>query len=70
MDIEWGVGVEPEDIEGFLARDAATYVAMGFTQFTLGFEGPRWGVDDGAAFLAWRDDQNARQWAGGASARA
>jgi probable F420-dependent oxidoreductase len=57
-DIEWAVGVEPDDIERFLGRDAATYVEMGFTQFTLGFEGPRWSVDDGAAFLAWRDDQN------------
>ena len=28
-------------------------------QFTLGFEGPAWRVDDGAAALAWRDRVNA-----------
>ena len=58
-EIEWGLGVEPEDLERFLAEDGETFVEMGFTQFTLGFEGPRWQVDDGAPFLAWRDQQNA-----------
>src|SRR5688572_25266589 len=29
-EIEWGVGVEPDDVERFLAADADTYVAMGF----------------------------------------
>ncbi|MFL5722108.1 MAG: LLM class flavin-dependent oxidoreductase, partial [Chloroflexota bacterium] len=57
-EIEWGVGIEPEDVDGFLARDAPTYVEMGFTQFTLGFNGPRWGVDAGRDFLAWRDERN------------
>jgi len=59
-DIEWGVGVEPEDIERFLARDAAVYVEMGFRQFTLGFNGPSWPVDGGVPFLRWRDEQNAK----------
>ena len=59
-EIEWGVGVEPEDIERFLARDAAVYVEMGFSQFTLGFNGPSWPVDGGVPFLRWRDEQNAR----------
>jgi probable F420-dependent oxidoreductase len=54
-DIEWSVGVEPDDIERFFAEDADTYVAMGFTQFTLGFQGPDWAVDRGAVALAWRD---------------
>jgi alkanesulfonate monooxygenase SsuD/methylene tetrahydromethanopterin reductase-like flavin-dependent oxidoreductase (luciferase family) len=58
-EIEWGLGVEPEDLDRFLAEDAATYVEMGFTQFTLGFNGPAWRVEDGAAFLAWRDRMNA-----------
>jgi len=58
-DIEWGVGVEPDDIERFFARDAAVYVEMGFTQFTLGFNGPSWPVDGGVPFLRWRDQQNA-----------
>jgi probable F420-dependent oxidoreductase len=58
-EIEWGLGVEPEDLDRFLGEDAATYVEMGFTQFTLGFNGPAWRVEDGAAFLAWRDRMNA-----------
>jgi probable F420-dependent oxidoreductase len=56
--IEWGVGVEPDDLERFLAEDAETYVRMGFTQFTLGFNGPAWSVDAGISWLAWRDRQN------------
>jgi probable F420-dependent oxidoreductase len=57
-DIEWGVGVQPDDLERFLAEDAETYVAMGFTQFTLGFGGPEWPVDGGAPWLSWRDACN------------
>jgi probable F420-dependent oxidoreductase len=59
-EIEWGVGIEPDDIERFLAHDAATYLQMGFTQFTLGFNGPDWDVDAGRPFLAWRDERNER----------
>jgi probable F420-dependent oxidoreductase len=58
-EIEWGVGVEPDDIERFVAQDAEEYMRMGFTQFTLGFNGPRWTVERGAPFLAWRDACNA-----------
>jgi probable F420-dependent oxidoreductase len=57
-EIEWGVGVEPDDVERFLAQDADTYVAMGFTQFTLGYNGPDWLVDAGLPFLRWRDGRN------------
>jgi probable F420-dependent oxidoreductase len=57
-EIEWGVGVEPEDLDRFLARDAETYLQMGFTQFTLGFNGPDWRVDMGAPWLGWRDACN------------
>ena len=57
-EIEWGVGVEPEDLDRFLARDAETYLAMGFRQFTLGFNGPAWDVAHGADWLAWRDAHN------------
>lgn len=60
-EIEWGVGVEPEDLARFLEADAATYVAMGFTQFTLGFNGPDWTVEAAADWLAWRDRQNAER---------
>lgn len=57
-EIEWGLGVEPEDLDRFLREDAETYVAMGFRQFTLGFNGPAWNVDAGADWLAWRDHAN------------
>ena len=56
--IEWGLGVEPDDLDRFLAEDAATYVEMGFTQFTLGFNGPGWDVEAGLPWLAWRDGVN------------
>ena len=64
--IEWGVGVEPYDLVRFLAEDADTYVAMGFSQFTLGFDGPTWDVDAGRAWLAWRDRANVERAAGAA----
>lgn len=67
-EIEWGVGVEPEDLARFLAEDGATFVDMGFTQFTLGFNGPDWPVDDGLAFLEWRDRVNAARGSVAASA--
>jgi len=54
-DIEWGLGVEPNDLGRFLREDADRLVEMGFTQFTLGFNGPDWDVDAGAAWLDWRD---------------
>jgi probable F420-dependent oxidoreductase len=67
-DIEWGVGVQPDDLERFLAEDAETYVGMGFSQFTLGFGGPDWPVDAGAPWLAWRDERNRARTAGALSA--
>jgi len=57
-DLEWGVGVEPDDLDRFLAEDAGTYVRLGFSQFTLGFNGPGWDVGLGTPWLAWRDDRN------------
>jgi probable F420-dependent oxidoreductase len=57
-DIEWGLGVEPDDLGRFLAEDADRYVALGFTQFTLGFNGPAWDVDAGRRWLGWRDGRN------------
>ena len=57
-EIEWGIGLEPEDKDRVLAEDAETYLEMGFTQFTLGYNGPRWSVDDGVDWLAWRDEKN------------
>lgn len=57
-EIEWGLGVEPTDLHRFLERDAPGYVEMGFTQFTLGFNGPYWPVEAGSDWLAWRDQVN------------
>ena len=57
-EVEWGVGVEPGDLDRFLAQDASVYVEMGFTQFTLGFNGPEWSVERGKEWLAWRDEAN------------
>ena len=59
--IEWGVGVEPDDLDRFLAEDAGTYVDLGFRQFTLGFNGPTWDVAAGRAWLRWRDEANDRR---------
>ena len=57
--IEWSVGVEPYDLDRFLADDADYYVSLGFTQFTLGFNGPEWSVDGGGGWIEWRDRRNA-----------
>ncbi|HKF84799.1 MAG TPA: LLM class F420-dependent oxidoreductase [Candidatus Limnocylindrales bacterium] len=57
-DIEWGLGVEPDDLDRFLREDADRYVELGFTQFTLGFNGPRWDVGRGVDWLRWRDERN------------
>ena len=60
LEIERGVGVEPDDLERFLDEDADAYVALGFTQFTLGVNGPDWEVGSAVEqWLSWRDEQNA-----------
>jgi probable F420-dependent oxidoreductase len=56
--IEWGLGLEPTDLDRFMRDDLPTYLEMGFTQFTLGFNGPKWQVEAGAEWLAWRDEAN------------
>lgn len=56
--IERGVGVEPYDLDRFLADEAPQLVEMGFTMFSLGFNGPDWNLDSAAAWLAWRDNHN------------
>jgi probable F420-dependent oxidoreductase len=57
-EIEWGVGLQPDDLDRFLDEDAERYVALGFTQFTLGYGGPEWPVANGRRFLEWRDRVN------------
>jgi probable F420-dependent oxidoreductase len=59
-EIERGLGVEPNDLARFLGEDADAYVELGFTQFTLGVNGPGWRVGDEIhEWLAWRDAWNA-----------
>ncbi len=60
-EIEWSVGLQPDDLDRFLNEDADAYVALGFTQFTLGFGGPAWNVDAGRRWLDWRDRMNAER---------
>ncbi|MGI8694793.1 MAG: LLM class flavin-dependent oxidoreductase [Geodermatophilaceae bacterium] len=55
--IEWGVGIEPDRIGADLAL-AAEYRAMGFTQFTLGVNGPAYDVEAVQGWLDWRDERN------------
>ena len=62
-EIERGLGVEPDDLERFLAEDADDYVALGFTQFTLGVNGPGmggWPGRRGVALVAGRAKRVAR----------
>jgi hypothetical protein len=57
-EIEFGCGVQPNDLDRFLELEAPQLVEMGFTQFTLGFNGPQWDVAAGADWLAWRNEMN------------
>ena len=44
----------------FLREDAADYVELGFTQFTLGVNGPDWTLGpEVEEWLEWRDEQRA-----------
>jgi alkanesulfonate monooxygenase SsuD/methylene tetrahydromethanopterin reductase-like flavin-dependent oxidoreductase (luciferase family) len=68
-EIERGVGVEPDDLARFLAEDADAYVELGFTQFTLGVNGPGWKIGDEILhWLAWRDERNAAAVSGAPAA--
>lgn len=55
-DIEWGVGIEPEALASDLAHHADGYVELGFRQFTLGVNGPRYDLEPVRDWLAWRDE--------------
>ncbi len=57
-EIERAVGVEPDDLDRFLEVEAPALLDMGFTQFTLGFNGPDWPVESGRPWLKWRDATN------------
>lgn len=58
-DVERGVGIEPDRLGHDLAAHADDYVALGFTEVTLGVNGPAWDVGPVREWLAWRDERNA-----------
>ncbi|MGI8518886.1 MAG: LLM class F420-dependent oxidoreductase [Acidimicrobiia bacterium] len=55
-EIIWSVGVDSAALDKV---EAATLVEMGVTEFTIGFNGPNWDVDNGRDWLAWREELNA-----------
>jgi hypothetical protein len=56
--IERAVGIEPTELAHDLAAHAPGYLAMGFTQFTLGVYGPDYDLAPVRDWLAWRDSVN------------
>lgn len=57
-DIEWSVGLEPDALGEDLEHHADAYLELGFTQFTLGVNGPDYDLSPVKAWLAWRDERN------------
>jgi hypothetical protein len=53
--IEHSVGVQPDDLERFLNEEVDTCLQMGFTQFTLGVNGPDYDLSPLKDWLAYRD---------------
>lgn len=41
-----------------MAAEAGGYAALGFTQITLGVNGPGYDVGPVSGWLAWRDESN------------
>lgn len=59
-EIEWALGLEPDDGKRVLDTHAEEYLSMGFTQFTYGTEGPDYSFDGLEDWLSWRDEVNGR----------
>lgn len=57
-EIEWGLGMEPDDRERILNQHSDTFYELGFTQFTIGAGGPDYSFDVVEDWLAWRDEKN------------
>jgi len=57
-DVEWSLGLEPDNHSRVLASQAERYVEMGFTQFTFGTTGPDYSLDGLQAWLDWRNTLN------------
>jgi probable F420-dependent oxidoreductase len=54
--IERAVGIEPDQLGHDLAHYADDYAALGFTQITLGINGPHYDLAPVSDWLSWRDD--------------
>jgi probable F420-dependent oxidoreductase len=59
-DVEWSLGLEPDNHGRLLEQHAETFKDMGFTQFTFGTTGPDYSLDGLEAWLNWRDRINGR----------
>lgn len=57
-EIEWGIGLEPEDRKRILETHADDFYDLGFTQFTIGANGPDYPFEVVEGWLAWRDEKN------------
>jgi len=57
-DIEWSLGLEPDNHRRLLEQHAERFLDMGFTQFTFGTTGPDYSLDGLDDWLAWRDRVN------------
>ncbi len=56
--IERAVGLEPDDRARMLELHADTFIELGFTQITIGANGPDYPFDHVDDWLAWRDEVN------------
>lgn len=57
-EIEWSLGLEPDDGPRVLESHADEYLAKGFTQFTFGTNGPDYSLPGLEDWLEWRDRIN------------
>jgi probable F420-dependent oxidoreductase len=57
-EIEWSLGLEPDNHRRMLEGHATTFLEMGFTQFTYGTTGPEYTLDGLDDWLFWRDEVN------------
>ena len=58
--IEWGIGLEPDDRLRMLEEHAEVFLRRGFTQFTIGTNGPDYSMEHVDDWVRWRDEVNGR----------
>jgi probable F420-dependent oxidoreductase len=59
-EIEMSVGIESDLLRRDLDNHADGYLALGFTQITLGINGPDYDIEPVGDWLSWRDERNQR----------